>query len=231
MIIYIICILLESFLRRYKMKLSHIKELQTSEEYIEFSLWLQGLTSFPSVRRDNDGYFIVHKVGKHQRKLRLGVFFPKEKDDLNLAVFQFQSSDGTLVRPNPPDPRYVVVDNECCLIGVLSFMSSQAVLGYSLYRFYANVFTLDVAIAKKILKDPNFVANVIYTAISPTTGSGSGLGLAVVTGPSVGANVAGLTSYFNGQVPIVGDDNNGIILTLKCGNVQEVRPNVLSFEA
>lgn len=207
-----------------------VKDIQNSKEYIEFSYWLQNLTTLPPIAHEKEGYFIYHRLSNgHVRRLRLGIFYPKEASDFNLNLYQFQDAQsGILTRPVAPNTRYVLVDNECCLVGIASFLTSQFLSGQRLYRFFANVFTLDVNVARKILKDPTFNPNVIYTPPPPLTGSGSGLGLASLTGSDDTINVTGLTSYFNGQIPIVGDDINGLAITQFCGEVTQTQFPIFS---
>ena len=150
-----------------KICLKKISEIKTPNEYFEFVKQLQNLTRFPKTKEDNTGIYIVRKISTGIRKMKLGQAWIKEQE--NLALYKITPTN-TIVRALEGNNRYVALDDESVICGIVCLLSDLdvSIKTQDLNIFYLTVFPIQIEISRKILNNPLWVPYVKFNSASPT---------------------------------------------------------------
>ena len=150
-----------------KICLKKISEIKTPNEYFEFVKQLQNLTRFPKTKEDKTGIYIVRKISTGIRKMKLGQAWIKEQE--NLALYKITPTN-TIVRALEGNNRYVALDDESVICGIVCLLSDLdvSIKTQDLNIFYLTVFPIQIEISRKILNNPLWVPYVKFNSASPT---------------------------------------------------------------
>lgn len=178
--------------------LSEINDFQNPEEYYEFVKQLQDLKTFPQTYEDRTGIYIVRKLKNGKRKMKLGLGILKEQNNFNISCYKVNAKNN-LERAVEGEKRYNFLDHEISIMGLVTLMREFFVTPVSqgVNAFWITVFPLQLDIARKILRRPDWIPTTLYkggtvTNVTTTTdntnvqidivditgkGKGSGFGL------------------------------------------------------
>lgn len=143
--------------------LSEINDFQTPEEYYEFVKQLQELKSFPQTYEDKTGIYIVRKIKTGKRKMKMGLGFLKEQNNFNISCYKINAQND-LERATLGNSRYNFLQNEICIMGEVTLLRDFFPVpdGQGINAFWITVFPLQLELARKILKKPEWIPVTTY---------------------------------------------------------------------